>query len=64
MKRGQVFVRALQADGKWGNVDVLDLDEISFRAFIIDKLIALKALYSFAPKHIDGDEIPLKEVHK
>ena len=38
MRRGQVLVRAIKAKGSWGNVDVLDLDEESFRAFVIDKL--------------------------
>ena len=39
MNRGQVLVRALKTNGKWGNVDVLDLDDESFRAWIVDKLL-------------------------
>lgn len=43
MKRGQVFVRAKFDDGRWGNCDIFDLDEESFRAFVIDRLILLGA---------------------
>jgi len=38
LERDQVFVRALNAQGKWDTVDVLDLDEESFRRFVLTKL--------------------------
>lgn len=34
----RVFVRAIKANGQWGSVDALDLDERSFRAFVLDRL--------------------------
>jgi len=40
MKRGQVFVRALDPEGKWGNADVLDLTDESFRVFVVGRLMA------------------------
>ncbi len=39
ISRGQVFVRGIKANGSPGSVDVLDLDEISFRAFVLDMLM-------------------------
>lgn len=38
MKKDQVFVRARLANGKIAVCDVLDLDDESFRAFVIDVL--------------------------
>jgi hypothetical protein len=38
MKRGQVFVKAFDENGVWGTVDALDLDEVSWRAFVMDRL--------------------------
>lgn len=35
IKRGQIFVRARDETGKWGSADVLDLNEESFRTFIL-----------------------------
>ena len=39
MKRGEVLVRAQDDTNKWGNADVLDLDDASFRAFVIEMFI-------------------------
>jgi len=33
--KGQVFVRAKTKEGKFGNVDVLDLDDESFRRVVM-----------------------------
>jgi hypothetical protein len=38
MKRGQVFVRAQDPDGRWHTADVLDLDQPSFNAWVTDVL--------------------------
>jgi len=35
IERGQIFVRALNYEGKWDSVDVLDLDEESFRRWLL-----------------------------
>ena len=39
INRGDVLVRANDPDGTWGNVDVLDLDEESFRRWIAGLII-------------------------
>ena len=38
IEKGQAFVRAINADGKWGSVDVLNLTEESFKRFVITNL--------------------------
>jgi len=38
INRGQCFVRALDENDKWGAVDVLDLDDESFRRFVVSKM--------------------------
>ncbi len=38
VNRGQCFVRAIDVNGKWDSIDVLDLDEESFRRFVLTKL--------------------------
>ena len=38
MKKGQVFVRAKDKNGRWYSADVLDLDQRSFNAFVVDQL--------------------------
>ena len=36
--RGEIFVRGKYDDGRWGNIDVFDLDDESFRAVILGVL--------------------------
>ena len=38
IEKGQVFVRGKKKNGRWGNIDVMDLDEYSFRRFILTLL--------------------------
>lgn len=60
MKRGQVFVRAKDPEGKWGNADVLDLDETSWRAWILEIwLMKTDAVVSLKPEFVDGPELEL-----
>lgn len=35
IERGQVFIRAQDEDGKWGSFDILDLDEDSWRRWVL-----------------------------
>ena len=35
ISRGQVFVQAQDDSGRWGNADVFDLDDESFRAWVV-----------------------------
>lgn len=46
MTNRTVPVRAIRRDGTWGAVDVLDLDDESFRRFIVDILIAHDFVYT------------------
>ena len=59
MNRGEVFVRALGKDGKWDAIDVFDLDDESFRAFILDKLALVGCFFRITEPQ--GDPITLKE---
>ena len=59
MKRGQVWVRAKDANGEWGTADVLDLDEVSFRAFVIDVLMRVGLVTAHKCEFCDGEEIDL-----
>ena len=38
MQRGMVFVRAQSPSGKWHSADVMDLDDESFRIFVLEML--------------------------
>jgi|GEM_PF-4430898 len=39
MRRGEVWIRGTDAQGqKWGPIDVLDLDDESFRVWVVDML--------------------------
>jgi hypothetical protein len=60
MRRQQVLVRAIKTDGKWGSVDVLDLDEESFRAFVLDKLYSAGLVARMSDEHT-GDIVFLRE---
>ncbi len=64
MKRGQIFVRAKKKDGSWGSVDVLDLDEQSFRAFILEMLIRQSIVCSIKDEFVEGDDIQYHERKK
>ena len=58
MRRGEVWIRASSADGtKWGSVDVLDLDEQSFRIWVVDKLIQMGMVVTLK---VDGGHINLR----
>lgn len=61
IKRGQIFVRAVDKNGKWDTVDVLDLDDESFRAFVMYKLYESSMVCGIKPEYVEGNEIILKE---
>lgn len=60
MRRRQVLVQAIKADGTWGAVDVLDLDEESFRAFVLQRLHIAGLVVQMSDKHA-GEIVFLKE---
>jgi hypothetical protein len=65
MMRGQVFVRGRTKDDRWGNIDVLDLDDESFRAFVVEMLIRAGLVCSLNPDDVPEPEINYQErVHE
>ncbi len=60
MKRGEVFVRAQDPNGRWGTSDVLDLDLTSRCLFILDRMVACKVVV--AMREPEGDSIPLRRM--
>lgn len=59
MKRNQVFVRAKWPEGGWGSVDVFDLDDESFRAFVVEILEGNKLVLSLRASVVPGSEMEL-----
>ena len=53
IERGQAFVRAQDLNGKWGSADILDLDEESFRRFVLTILsnIGTISVVAFGEEH-------------
>lgn len=60
MKKGQIFVRAQRPNGEWDSVDVFDLDELSFRVFVMDLFDRQGAVVSLVEKKVPGDPIVLR----
>lgn len=61
MKKGQVLVRAKNKEGEWTYVDVLDLDDRSFKAFILDRLFKNGLVAGLKEETIEGERITLYE---
>lgn len=55
MKAAQLWVHGLRADGAMGRIDVLRLDEPSFRAYVLD-VLAAKGLIEARPETTVGGE--------
>lgn len=60
MKKNMILVTALDADGVDVVVDALDLDDRSFRAFVLGVLWQNGALVGVDPAEIPGGDIPLR----
>lgn len=60
MRRGQVFVRARDETGKLGSADVLDLDDLSFRALIVEILVRTQLVTGLREDLCEGERIALK----
>lgn len=60
MKRGQVFVRAQDVSGKWYSADVLDLDDASFRAFVVERLMLAGLVYAISAPASTGRDVTLR----
>jgi hypothetical protein len=61
MKHQQVFVQGLKADGSMGAIDVLRLEEASFRAFVVDALVRLGAVEARTDRQVAGAPILYRE---
>jgi len=61
IKRGQVFVRALNKEGKWDSVDIFDLDDESFRVLIVDGFVEVGLLVALKGEISEVEEIILRE---
>ena len=57
MKREQVFVRAQLPDGSWNSVDVMELDDESFRAFVFDVLMRAGLVFALKDEVVGGEHI-------
>ena len=57
MKRNQIFVRAKSPSGKWGSHDVLDLDDKSFKAFVLDMLFRAGLVVGIKDEFVKEEEI-------
>jgi len=57
MKRGQVFVCGRRRDGSIGNIDALDLDDASFRAFVLDIFVGCGIVVAIKDEFADGDRL-------
>ena len=64
MKRGQIFVRAKDKNGKWYNADVLDLDQLSFKAFVMDRLFKLGMVTGIKDEFIIAGDIEYQSTVK
>jgi hypothetical protein len=60
MKRGQVFARAQDETGRWGSADIFDLDEESFRAFIVGVLFRSGLVVGFKDELCAGQQLPCR----
>jgi hypothetical protein len=60
--RNQCFVRAQDENGRWKNVDVLDLDDESFRRFVISILAKMQLIHIVRNENVS--DRPLKQKGK
>lgn len=56
-KRNQFFVRATTPTGKVVSADIMDLDEESFRAFVVDVMYKYAMIVGIRPDLVEGEQI-------
>lgn len=61
MKANSLFVRGLKADGSVGLIDVLRLDEPSFRAYVLDALLEHETIDPKRVRPVGGDALVYRE---
>lgn len=57
MKKGQIFVRATDKDGEWGNHDFLCLTLESKFVFLADRMASFGLITSIKPDALEGEHI-------
>lgn len=60
MKKNMILVEAIDADGRPCVGDALDLDDRSFRAFVLNVLWNAQAVAGVDPAALEGGDIPLR----
>lgn len=60
MKRKQIFVRALDETGRFGNADIFDLDDESFRAVVVQFMFNANALVGLKEDFVEEPKIQLR----
>lgn len=60
IKRGQIFVRALLSGGRWVTIDALDLDDESFRLFVLGTLFRHGLLTGLRDEAVHSERLPLR----
>lgn len=60
IKLNQIFVRAKNKRGKWINADVMELDDESFRAFVMHRLFESGLVCGIRPDAVEGEPIVLR----
>lgn len=55
-----IYVRAINAEGKWDSVDVMDLDEESFRIFVLRMMVNQRVPVGIQD---EMDEMKYAELH-
>jgi hypothetical protein len=62
MKRQQLFVRAQSPSGKWHVADVYDLDEPSWRVFLLNLIARSRIGQELEDGFVPGEEVVLRTV--
>jgi len=60
-QRGRYFVEGLDADEQLGKIDVLDLDPVSFRAWVLQQLFEHHGVNSRVEPKGTGPRLPFRQ---
>lgn len=61
LDKGQIFTRAINKEGKWAAVDVLNLTEESFKRFVLAKLNTIGVVCIVRDTRKEEESEPLRE---
>lgn len=60
-QRGRAHVKGMRLDGSYGDIDVVDLDSVSFHAWVLDRLCALWGESSQIRREGSGEALPYRQ---